>query len=313
MQPTKFTIWLVLFLLVGLTVGCDLAGEAAEEREATVDALQEMIVLTATAVAADEVTSDELVATAEAAATKAVATISAVATEEVIAVTATAEAAEATRAAQPEPPAPTNASPFELSGEAETAVLEELPLYDVDPTQGGPALGHPATGLALAGAEASAITSEFRALVIEDFVLAADVTPNVQAGSAACGLVLRAGAEADAFQYVVLPGPPGSGQVLLQTWQGDTPLVEETIAFDASGLDPNFTEANQATNRLAVVAEGPTLTVYSNGTRLGEATPDTAVVEGIVAFLIVTETPAETEAACRFDNAWLWLLSPAGE
>jgi hypothetical protein len=310
MQPTKISIWLFLFLVVGLTVGCDLAGEAAEEREATVDALQEMVVLTATAVAADEVTSDELVATAEAAATEAVATISAAATEEAIAVTATAEAAEATRAAQPEPADP---SAFELSGEAETAVLEELPLYDIDPTQGGPALGHPPAELGLAGAEVSATTSEFRTLVVADFVLATDVTPDVQAGSAACGLVLRAGAETDALRYVVLPGPPGSGQILLQTWQGGTPLADETIAFDAAGLDPAFTEANQATNRLAVVAEGPTLTIYSNGTRLGEATPDTAVAEGIVSFLIATDSPEPqaTEATCRFDNAWLWLLGPA--
>jgi hypothetical protein len=311
MQPTKISIWLVLFLLVGLTVGCDLAGEAAEEREATVDALQELVVLTATAVAADEVTSDELIATAEAAATEAVATISAAATEEAIAVTATAAAAEATRAAQPAPPAPTGASPFALSGEAETAVFEELPLYNVDPTQGGPALGHPPVNLALDDGEAVAITTEFPTLVVADFVLAADVTPDVQTGSAACGLVLRAGTEADAFRYVVLPGPPGSGQVLLQTWQGDIPLAEETIAFDAAALDPAFTEANQATNRLAVVAEGPTLTIYSNGTRLGEATPATAVAQGIVAFLIATESPEDTEATCRFDNAWLWLLSPA--
>jgi len=310
MQPTKITIWLFLFLVVGLTVGCDLAGEAAEEREATVDALQELVALTATAVAADEVTSEELVATAEAAATEAVATISAAATAEAIAVTATAEA---TGAAQPDPPDPTGASPFELSGEAETAVLEELPLYNVDPTQGGPALGHPPTELGLAGAEASAITSEFRTLVIEDFVLAADVTPDVQTGSAACGLVLRAGTEDDAFQYVILPGPPGSGQILLQTWQDDTPLAEETIAFDAAGIDPAFTEANQATNRLAVVAEGPTLTIYSNGTLLGEAAPATAISEGIVAFLIATDTPQPqaTEATCRFDNAWLWLLDSA--
>jgi hypothetical protein len=310
MQPTKISIWLFLFLVVGLTVGCDLAGEAAEEREATVDALQEMVVLTATAVAADEVTSDELVATAEAAATEAVATISAAATEEAIAVTVTAEAAAATRAAQPEPADP---SAFELSGDAETAVLEELPLYDVDPTQGGPALGHPPTELGLAGAEVSATTSEFRTLVVADFVLATDVTPDVQAGSAACGLVLRAGAETDALRYVVLPGPPGSGHILLQTWQGGTPLADETIAFDAAGLDPAFTEANQATNRLAVVAEGPSLTIYSNGTRLGEATPDTAVAEGIVAFLIATDSPEPqaTEATCRFDNAWLWLLGPA--
>lgn len=310
MQPTKISIWLVLFLVMGLAVGCDMAGEAAEEREATVAALRELVVLTATAVAADEATSEELVATAEAAATEAVATISAAATEEAIAVTATAEAAEATRAAEP---TPSGTSPFELSGEAETAVLAELPLYNVDPTQGGPALGHPPTELGLTGAEASATTSEFRSLVIEDFVLAADVTPDVQTGSAACGLVLRAGTEADAFQYVVLPGPPGSGQILLQTWQGDTPLAEETIAFDAAGIDPAFTEANQATNRLAVVAEGPTLTIYSNGTQLGEATPDTAVAQGIVAFLIATDSPEPqaTEATCRFDNAWLWLRDSA--
>lgn len=311
MQQIKISVWLVLLLVMGLTTGCDLAGEAAEEREATVEALREMVVLTATAVADDEVTSEELVVTAEAAATEAVATISASATEEAIAVTATAESAEATRAAQPEPPAPTDASPFELSGEAEAAVLEELPLYTVDPAQGGPALGHPPVNLALGAGEA--VATEFSTLIVADFVLAADVTPDVQAGSAGCGFALRAGVGEDALQYVVLPGPAGSGQILLQTWQGDTPLAEETIAFDAAGLDPSFTEANQATNRLAVVVEGPTLTIYSNGARLGEATPDTAIAEGLVAFLIATEAPEATEAACQFDNAWLWLLSPAGE
>jgi hypothetical protein len=306
MQQTKIIIGLLLFLVMGLAVGCDLGGEAAEEREATVEALREMVVLTATAEADEDVSSEELLATAEAAATEAVATISAASTEAAIEVTATAEAAEATRAAQPDPTGP---SPLELSGEAETAVREELPLYNVDPGRGGPALGHPPANLSLDGSEPVALTTEFASLSLQDFVLAADVTPNVQSGSAACGFVLRSGTGEDALQYVLLSGPPGSGQVVLQTWRAGAPLEEETIAFDAASLDLAFSGTNEATDRLAVVVEGPTLTVYSNGTRLGEATPATTINEGIVAFLAAGESEAAT---CRFDNIWLWPLAPAG-
>jgi hypothetical protein len=305
MKQTKISMWLFLFLVAGLAVGCGSAGEVAEEREATVDALRQLVVLTATAVAADEVSSEEVLATAEAAATEVVATISAASTEAAVMVTATAEAAEATRAAAP---AVTGPSPFELSGEAETAVIGELPLYNIDPTQGGPALGHPPVTLTLDGAQPVALTTEFRTVIVQDFALAADITPNVQSGSAGCGFALRAGTGENPIQYVVIPGPPGSGQILLQTWQGGIPLEDETLSFNAADLDPAFTEANDAANRLAVVAQGQTLTLYSNGTRLGEATPATAITEGLVAFLAAGDSQ---EATCRFDNIWLWLLSAA--
>jgi hypothetical protein len=291
--PPLLYVSLVLCLLL---VAC--GGEATADREATVDALGRAVVLTATAAADEDVSSQDLQATAEAAATEAVSTIVAVSAEATeAAVTATAEAD-----AQPPtpPPAPPPTGPGELSPDE---IGAELVLYGVDPEAADLVWLQPDVVLAGAGLQRFQPGGPVAAVPLADFVLAADISR--QNEGSACGFSLRADDLSQiSAQHLLLIG---LGPLRLETWQdGDlSPDGFRGVTFTEASNDPQFSLEPGAVNRLAVVARGETFTVYSNGVEVMAVNPLTQFEAGLVALAVFSE---EGVGACHFTNSGLWML-----
>jgi hypothetical protein len=302
-SPLCLTLLIALSLLL-LLVACTSSPQA--DREATVAALGQAVVQTATAAADEDVSPQDLLATAEAAATQAVSTIAAFSTEvAAAAVTATALAAAAPPTAEP-PPAGTPPSPqlVEISSEA---VEAELALYGVDPAAGALVWFEPVALLQGPGLQQFQPDSPLTAVPLQDFVITANIIMGGQA--AGCGFSLRADdLEQLSSQHLLIIGSSDPGPLLLQTWQDAAlaPDPERGVAFASPfATDPNFSLEPGAANRLAVVAQGETFTVYSNGVLVAEFSPLVQLEAGLVALA------GTGEAGCRFENIWLWAF--AGE
>jgi len=114
--------------------------------------------------------------------------------------------------------------------------------------------------------------TKFPLTVAKDFVLSSDITWNTEYGGSGCGFVFRSdGVKEAPSQYLVATSRLADGHVIFAVMsQGELVVGKD---FYANGIDPKFDASNGATNHLAVVAEGNTFTIYSNGTRLGEADP----------------------------------------
>jgi hypothetical protein len=290
---------LVVSLSSGLLLAaCD--GGAQADREATVVALGQWVEQTATAIAGDDLSSQDLLATAEAAATAAMATISAVSTE-------AAESAATAAAVAAVPPAVTPAAPQPgvLSPEA---VASELVLLGLDPSMGDLVWLQPTAVLAGEGLQQFQPDSPFATMPLQNFAMAADITSGQ--GTTACGFTLRAtNLEQLSDQHLLLITPAGQRGLTFQTWQNGVMAPDEAsgvLLIDPSTHDPQFSPAAGTMNRLAVVADGDTFTVYSNGVLVAELTPLAQLAAGLVALTGLDETGGVAD--CQFSNSWLWAL-----
>jgi predicted pyridoxine 5'-phosphate oxidase superfamily flavin-nucleotide-binding protein len=301
------TIVLLLCAAWLLLVACTDVSRSQTDREATVEALGRAVVLTATADVDDEISPQRLLATAEAAATEAVATIAAAGTEAAsLALTATAVAdlqpgIEPAPEATPAPPAP--------AGFPAEAIEAELLLYRVDPAAGAPAWFAEEVVVSGEGLQQTSPDDPAFALPLQDFVLAADVLLENGSQDAACGFSLRGGGDEpfDSY-YLLLLGYPEAGSISFEGWQDGALAPDEArgaAVFDAAALDPAFNLEAGAANRLAVVAQGDTFFLYSNGAPSGTVRPLLLLREGAVGFTAVRS--GDETAVCRFENAWLWL------
>jgi hypothetical protein len=115
--------------------------------------------------------------------------------------------------------------------------------------------------------------TEFPLTVASDFVLAADITWDTEYGGSGCAFAFRSDGNQDKpSQYLVATSRLANGHVFFAVMsQGELVVGKE---FYANGIDPKFDVSNGATNHLAVVGQGSTFTIYSNGTKLGEADPN---------------------------------------
>ncbi len=172
--------------------------------------------------------------------------------------TAAAQAAQGTAAA---------------AGQAATAtyqapVVAELPAYNVDPQLGHLAWVHRPVSLRAEGYRSDAFANDYIQVPAADFVVAADITWDTKYGDSGCGFILRSDGNPDApSQYIVLISRSASGHAYyLAQVKGE---VFNFRNWYANWLDPVFDWQNGATNRLAVVAQGPILTVYTNQTQVG--------------------------------------------
>jgi hypothetical protein len=247
--PLRFSCFLILPLAAGvLTLGACRAGPGAQT-QATLQALSTEIVGTATASAGSQGQSAQAVQTA---AVQATAVVNAAATAQVAQATVSAQDAQATAVAL-------------------APIRAELARFEVDPEQGRLGWIHPPVELVVEGFRQYDYENQFISTVAADFVISADITWNTQFGTSGCGFVLRSDGNQNALnQYLVIMTRGSSGHVIFAAMaNGEVVTGEDIYAF---GLDPAFSFQNDATNQLTVVGRGKVLTIYTNGTRIGEIT-----------------------------------------
>ena len=333
----KKTCPILLFFSVLVFAGLACGFEATVDQEATVEALSQIIQMTATAHTSVGFDSEANLATAQALATQ---------SAEQFAAVQTAQAA-------------LSAEQLEGTRTAFSPILSELPKYGVDPNKGRPGWIHPPVTIQAEGYLQYDYTNQFLGVVAQDFVVSADITWNTQFGSTGCGFVLRSNGNEEALsQYIAIATRGGSGRVIFTTMaNGEIVNAKDIFAY---GLDPEFEWQNDTTNRMTIVARGSTMTIFTNGTQITQfdvkdpppppyipapppnlANPDDPVQvaayeaarmeydnivgqinaqyqrrnefqntdvefeKGFIAMVALNESGTTT---CQFNNAWLWLI-----
>ncbi|MEM7118747.1 MAG: hypothetical protein AAF614_40395 [Chloroflexota bacterium] len=219
--------------------------------------------------------------------------------------TATAQAVEAL--AQATTQAQEESADAQATAAAEAPIRAELSSYGVNPDEGRLGWIHPPELLDVEGYMGYTYTNRFLATVAIDFVISADITWNTQFGTTGCGFVLRTdGNEESLNQYMVIITRGAQGHAGFVTMVDGEVILEESQDIYANGIDPLFEWQNDTTNRVTVVGRGDTFTIYTNGTEIGQVTPETFYEKGFVAFVALNESGY---TRCQFDNAWLWLLN----
>lgn len=206
--------------------------------------------------------ADNATLAAEIASTSEIAQVQATATEAAPAPIATQAVQETGSAVEP---GPTQTVPAEIRG--------ELTLYGIDPAQGQLGWVHPPLSLEVDEYHGTKFESEFPLTVAKDFVLTSDITWDTEYGGSGCGFVFRSDGKTGApSQYMVVASRLADGHVFFAVMsQGELVVGKD---FYANGIDPKFDATNGSTNRLTVVGQGIDFTIYSNGTKLGEANPN---------------------------------------
>lgn len=176
---------------------------------------------------------------------------------------ATAQPAQATEPAVETGPTQTALAP----------IRGELSLYGLDPNLGQLGWIHPPLTLEVDEYRGSKFDTAFPLTVASDFVMASDITWDTEYGGSGCAFVFRSdGNKEQPSQYIVAASRISNGRVFFAVMsQGELVVARD---FYANGIDPKFDASNGATNHLAVVGQGSTFTIYSNGTRLGEVDPN---------------------------------------
>ena len=219
--------------------------------------------------------------------------------------TATARALEA-EAAQAAAADAANANAVATAA-AEEPIRAELATYGVDSSVGRLGWIHPPELLDVEGYMGYTYTNRFLATVARDFVISADITWNTQFGTTGCGFVLRTdGNEESLNQYMVIATRGAQGHVGFVTMIDGEVDLDQSQDIYANGIDPLFDWQNDSTNKIAVVGRGGTFTIYTNGTEIGQITPEMVYEKGFVAFVALNESGY---TRCQYDNAWLWLLN----
>ncbi len=147
-------------------------------------------------------------------------------------------------------------------------VVAELPRYGIEPGQGQVAWIHKPVTIDLNGYQQSGYANDFPQVTAKDFVMAADVTWYTYNSLSACGFMFRSdGNRNKPNQYMVMITRFATGYLAFTaTVNGEMSNIR---TFYPSQQDKSFTWLNNATNRLAVVARGNLIDVYTNGVLVG--------------------------------------------
>ncbi|MCL4561954.1 MAG: hypothetical protein M1281_15265 [Chloroflexi bacterium] len=148
-------------------------------------------------------------------------------------------------------------------------VVAELPLYGVDPAKGYAAWLHKPVTVEVTGYQQYAYANDYMQVTAGDFVLAADINWNTQYGTSGCGFMFRSNADKNKpNQYLVLLTRFATGYAAFTAvYEGDPANVQ---VFYPKDNDKTFQWQNDTTNRLAVVARGDIIRIYTNGVMIGE-------------------------------------------
>jgi hypothetical protein len=250
-----------LIVLIALQ-GCNfVGGGSSDDRLATVEGMETSIAATLTAAASQSAITPEL-EQPQAPATQ----------EQAIENTPDVQA---TQMAQASLAAQATAAAASLSGTqaALAPIQSDLAVYGVDPSQGVLGWVQPPLHVEVNQYRGKKFDNKFPMVMAKDFVMSSDVTWNTQYGGSGCAFVFRSnGDQQSPSQYMVVMTRLASGHVFFAVAaQGEMMIVKD---FYANGIDPSFNAENGATNRLAVVGNGTTFSIYTNGVKLGDADPN---------------------------------------
>lgn len=326
-------------VLLAASLACNLPGQE-KIPDATMTALSQSVLLTATAGAGNEGSASDDLATAQAEATL---------RSQVINTTRTADTSTQNQGSL-------------TTATVSAPVLAELPLYGIDPKKGRLGWSHNPVTITTDGYHQMGYANDFMQVVAKDFVLAADVGWNTQYGASGCGFMFRSnGNKNNPSQYMVIATRLGNGHVIFTALKdGQLANVQD---FFPKTQDRSFQWQNDTVNRLVIVAQGPVIRIYTNGVEIGEIdttqpppvpvlpsrpklpagtpvpdvlkkyqaqlkeyedmvsqvqsnyqqalknykTSEAVFDQGFVAMLALSES-GHTE--CKYDKAWLWLIEP---
>jgi hypothetical protein len=240
------TLLLALAVLPAIILqGCGLTGQS-ERPNLTLTALSQSIADNATAVKQQDESAEGLATTqAEA--------------------TALSQEIFATQTAQP-----ANLNEVQLATATVAApIIAELPQYGLDPTQGHVGWVHDPLTLELTAFHDYTYDNDFANITARDFALAADITWDTQYGGSGCGFLFRSdGDQNKPNQYMVVATRFANGHVVFSALaDGEIANIHDFYPHDD---DRSFQVQNGTTNRLAVVARGNTIEIYTNGAKIGE-------------------------------------------
>jgi hypothetical protein len=245
LRRTPVIVFIMAILSLAILQGCNLAGSDGQPNP-TLTALSEAIARTATASNQQDASTNDL------------ATAQAEATARSVEIFATQTAQLAAR------------DEFQLATATVAApILAELPQFGLDTDSGYPGWVHEPLTLELSGYHDFTYGNDFMNVTARDFVLAADITWDTQYGGSGCGFMFRSdGDQNNPNQYMVIATRFANGRVVFSA------LADGEIAnihdFYPKDRDRSFEWQNGTTNRLAVVARGNTIEIYTNGVKIGE-------------------------------------------
>jgi hypothetical protein len=147
--------------------------------------------------------------------------------------------------------------------------VAELPRYGIDPGQGQVAWLHKPVTITLSGYQQTGYANDYGQVTAKDFVLASDITWNTFNSLSGCGFMFRSdGNQNKPNQYMVAITRYATGYLAFSaTANGELSNVH---TFYPSQEDKSFTWLNDGTNRLAIVAKGTLIEIYTNGVLIGK-------------------------------------------
>jgi hypothetical protein len=232
---------LLAVILVILMVSCGTGAKQLSPIELTLTPLSEKIESTATARALGGDESSSLLETA---------VVNATARSEEIFATQTARASlnDASKLATATVIAP---------------VVAELPFYGIDPASGIVAWVQGPLTVDLNGPQANGFANDQPLVTASDFAMASDITWNTKNSVSGCGFMFRSNGDKNKpSQYNILMSRVANGHVaFLALKDGQIANFQQFFPRDN---DKSFNFDNGATNRLAVVARGPLIDIYTN-------------------------------------------------
>lgn len=237
---------IILAVCIGMTVLPACSPKGPSETDPGIAALGTAVAQTATAAALSGGEVNDL-ATAEAKATEKARDVQATQTARAVGQSGS-EAAEATLAAP---------------------MVAELPQYGLDKSSGRPAWLHDPLVLEISGYQQMTYGNDHMEVTAADFVLAADLTWDTQYGSSGCGFMFRSDGNQDKpNMYLILATRFANGHVIFSALaDGEIANVHD---FYPKTNDKSFQWQNGTTNRLAIVARGNLIEIYTNGVKIGE-------------------------------------------
>lgn len=147
---------------------------------------------------------------------------------------------------------------------AQAPVTAELPRYGIDPGDGYVAWMHAPATITLQGYQQTGYANDYQQITAKDFVMAADITWHSGNSLFGCGFMFRSDGNTNKpNQYTVFITRTASGYMAFMA-MSDGKIANFQTYFPKSE-DKSFSWFEDATNRLAVVARGNILDMYTNG------------------------------------------------
>jgi len=171
-----------------------------------------------------------------------------------------------------QPVVETNSDSLTATAVAFAPILESLPKYGVDPSEGHIGWIHPPVSLDASGYRQFEYINYYIGTLAKDFVISADITWNTVGSISGCGFVMRSDGNTDALdQYVAVITRVASGHFIFSTMSDGEVVTGRDIY--ARYKDKSFRWENDTTNRLTIVGRGNHFWIYTNDTLIGEVDP----------------------------------------